>query len=139
MRLLAAIIDTLILMIVIIPVQISMGIYDGFPDKIVPPDLTTTLLLGAIFMFAYVLINSYTWHKFGQSLGKLVCKIKIVRADFNRVELSQIIFARYIPITLIGQIPMIGWVFSLVDALFIFRKDRQCLHDKIADTIVIKI
>jgi uncharacterized RDD family membrane protein YckC len=29
-------------------------------------------------------------------------------------------------------------LFSLVDALAIFRQSRQCLHDSIADTIVVK-
>jgi hypothetical protein len=29
-------------------------------------------------------------------------------------------------------------LFGIIDALFIFGDARQCLHDKIADTIVIK-
>jgi hypothetical protein len=30
-------------------------------------------------------------------------------------------------------------IYSLVDALLVFRESRQCLHDTIADTRVIKL
>ncbi|MFV2061748.1 MAG: RDD family protein [Gammaproteobacteria bacterium] len=137
-RLLAAIIDGLILMIFIIPVQISMGVYDGFPEKMVQPDFLTSMIILIMVMVAYIAINGYTLNKNGQTLGKLICKIKIVRVDFSKVDLSRIIFARYLPITFVGQIPIVGGIVSLVDVLFIFRQSRQCLHDNIADTVVIK-
>jgi len=38
----------------------------------------------------------------------------------------------------LGLIPVIGYIFGLVDSLLIFGEPRQCLHDKFADTIVIK-
>jgi uncharacterized RDD family membrane protein YckC len=138
-RLLAAFIDGLILMVFIVPVQISMGIYDGFPEKMVPPDLMTTIIITLLAMIAYVTVNAYTLHKNGQSIGKLICKIKIVRVDFSRVTLTRIIFARYLPTNVVGQIPLVGWVIGLVDILLIFRKSRQCLHDNIANTVVIKV
>ncbi len=137
-RLLAAIIDGLILMIFIIPLQLSMGVYDGFPEKMVQPDLQTTLLMVTAVIIAYVVINAYTLNKNGQTIGKLICKIKIVRVDFSQASLSRIVFARYLPITAVGQIPIFGGIVSLVDVLMIFRKSRQCLHDNIADTVVIK-
>ncbi len=34
----------------------------------------------------------------------------------------------------LGLIPF----YSLVDALFIFRSDRRCIHDLIAGTVVVK-
>jgi hypothetical protein len=39
--------------------------------------------------------------------------------------------------TLIGMIPYVGWIFSLADPLFIFGESRRCLHDMLADTIVV--
>jgi uncharacterized RDD family membrane protein YckC len=36
--------------------------------------------------------------------------------------------------SLIGIIPL----YTIIDLLFIFGEQRQCLHDKIADTIVVK-
>ena len=38
----------------------------------------------------------------------------------------------------IALIPVVGWLYGLVDALMIFRDSRKCLHDNIADTIVVK-
>jgi len=35
-------------------------------------------------------------------------------------------------------VPGIGQIYSIVDALLIFRQSRKCLHDNIADTIVVK-
>jgi hypothetical protein len=44
------------------------------------------------------------------------------------------IFVNVLP----GAIPYVGNLYGLVDHLFIFGERRQCVHDKIADTIVIK-
>ena len=41
------------------------------------------------------------------------------------------------PWGLLGLVPLIGWLFALADALLIFRDSRKCLHDNIADTIVV--
>jgi uncharacterized RDD family membrane protein YckC len=37
------------------------------------------------------------------------------------------------------SIPLLGGLFSLVNVCFIFRDDRRCIHDLIADTIVVKV
>ncbi len=137
-RLLAAIIDMLILLIFIIPLQFSMGIYDGFPEKMVEPDIQTTLLMAGIAILFYVVVNAYTLHRNAQTIGKLICKIKIVQMDFSNATFSRIIFRRYLPITFVSQIPIGGAIVALVDVLMIFRKTRQCLHDNIAGTVVIK-
>ena len=35
-------------------------------------------------------------------------------------------------------LPYVGWLYQLVDPLLIYQESRQCLHDKIADTIVVR-
>jgi uncharacterized RDD family membrane protein YckC len=70
----------------------------------------------------------------GQSIAKRMLGIKVVRADGSAITLGRIFWMRNILNTLISFIPLYG----LVDALFIFGESRQCLHDKLADTIVVR-
>jgi len=39
---------------------------------------------------------------------------------------------------LANLVPVVGALFGLIDCLLIFRQSRRCLHDQIADTIVIR-
>ena len=39
----------------------------------------------------------------------------------------------------IASVPLVGSLYALVDALLIFRSSRKCLHDTIADTIVVNV
>jgi uncharacterized RDD family membrane protein YckC len=70
----------------------------------------------------------------GQSIAKKLLGIKVVCTDGSPVSLTQIIMLRNFVNTLLGVVPFYGFV----DALFIFGEKRQCIHDKIAGTIVIK-
>jgi len=70
----------------------------------------------------------------GQSLGKKYCNIKVVRADGSPVTLSRVVWLRNVVNWLISLVPL----YSVIDVLFIFGQTRQCLHDKLADTIVVK-
>ena len=70
----------------------------------------------------------------GQSIAKKLLSIKVVRTDGSPISLGRLIWLRNIVNMLLGFIPLYG----LVDALYIFGETRQCLHDKLAGTIVIK-
>lgn len=74
----------------------------------------------------------------GQTLGKKVVGIKVVRTDGAPASVGRIFWLRNVVNALIGAIPLLGSIYSLVDILFIFSDTRQCLHDKLADTIVVK-
>ena len=69
----------------------------------------------------------------GQSIAKRMLGIKVVRTDGTPITLGRIFWMRNVLNGLISFIPLYG----LVDALFIFGEARQCLHDKLADTIVV--
>jgi len=79
------------------------------------------------FTIRYVLQN-------GQSIAKRMVGIKVVRSDGSPVTVGRVFWLRNVLNTVLSVIP----VYGLIDSLFIFADSRQCLHDKIADTIVIK-
>lgn len=54
-------------------------------------------------------------------------------------SISNLVFKRYGKITILGLLPFVGWILSLVDALCVFREDRNCLHDDFAETRVMMI
>jgi uncharacterized RDD family membrane protein YckC len=64
--------------------------------------------------------------------------IRIVRSNGEKAALSQILIMRYLPIQLIGAIPILGPIVGLVDLLMIFGDEQRCLHDRIADTLVVR-
>jgi uncharacterized RDD family membrane protein YckC len=70
----------------------------------------------------------------GQSIGKKACGIKLLRTDGSEVSISRVIVARNLVNGLLGVVPLYGFI----DALFIFGNARRCVHDHLADTIVIK-
>jgi uncharacterized RDD family membrane protein YckC len=80
-----------------------------------------------VFTIKYVREN-------GQSIAKRMLGIKVVRSDGATISLGRIFWMRNFLNGLISIVPFYG----LIDALFIFGESRQCLHDKLADTIVVK-
>jgi uncharacterized RDD family membrane protein YckC len=76
----------------------------------------------------------------GQSIGNMLVRTRIVRADdgepagFMRAFLLRGFLARAI-----RQIPLLGAIFWIVDSCFIFRDDKRCLHDLMAGTKVVKV
>ncbi|MGB3462986.1 RDD family protein [Rhodanobacter lindaniclasticus] len=97
------------------------------------------MLLGFALLAAIFVVNCVLLHRSGQTLGKRMLDIAIVRTDGSRMGLLRYIFIRVLPVGLLGAIPYIGWLASLVDPLLIFGNERRCLHDLIADTIVVDV
>lgn len=96
------------------------------------------MIVALITSIALIAITIHLVNKNGQTIGKKFCNIKVVRSDFSRASLGRIFWLRNVANAIPGVIPYIGNVYSLVDHAFIFNERRQCVHDKIADTIVIK-
>ncbi|OQY57171.1 MAG: hypothetical protein DRR08_18065 [Candidatus Parabeggiatoa sp. nov. 2] len=110
-------------------------------------DKEVVMFLALLFLFAVILwlaipvINCILLYQNGQTIGKRLLSIKIVRTDGSRAGLLRIIFLRFLPIVILSNIGSKLWwhgsVF-LFDNLLIFQKSRCCLHDLIAGTIVIE-
>ena len=94
--------------------------------------LVAFLAMVGAFVYTAVLV-----YRYGQTIGKRVMGIRVVRTDGTRVGFGRFIFLRWLPITILGLIPLLGYVISLLDALLIFRENRLCIHDHFADTKVV--
>ncbi len=73
----------------------------------------------------------------GQSVGKKLCGVRIVRTNGAPAGFLHGFLLRNVVGSLLGAIHYVGPLFSIVDTLFIFRDDRRCVHDLIADTRVV--
>ena len=72
----------------------------------------------------------------GQTFGKEWIGIKIVSLDDAPVTFGSAVLLRGVVCQgLLGIIPFYG----LLDAMFIFRGDRRCIHDLVAGTKVVEI
>jgi uncharacterized RDD family membrane protein YckC len=84
------------------------------------------------------LIDAVLVQRNGQTIGKKLCKIRITRTDGSPVTLARVFFLRYLISTVIRFVPFVGGLYGLTDVLFIFGESRRCVHDYIADTIVVR-
>jgi uncharacterized RDD family membrane protein YckC len=77
--------------------------------------------------------------RYGQTIGKRIVGIRIVRTNGERASLGRLFVLRTLLPTGIGLVPIVGFLFGAADTLAIFSTDRRTLHDRIADTIVIDL
>lgn len=75
----------------------------------------------------------------GQSLGKRFVRIRITRANGASVGFVHGVLLRWWLVLVLGCIPSVGGLLRLVDTLAIFSSPRRCLHDRLADTIVVSL
>lgn len=75
----------------------------------------------------------------GQTLGKMMTGIKVVRADNGLVPGWGKSIGRWIIPTVVAFIPAVGWLLSLLVYLsLLWDSARQGWHDKAAGTLVVK-
>lgn len=133
-RFAAAIIDTLVSILVTIPLFLAVGL-ESFDDP-------TFGIMAASFIYgitAYVVVHGYLLLNYGQTVGKRFLNIRIEDMHGQQATFSTILLKRVIPFSLVVYIPIFGSFFSLVDILFIFRSDKRCIHDHVAGTQVCRV
>ncbi|MGB3838577.1 MAG: RDD family protein [Rhodanobacter sp.] len=137
-RLAAALLDGVINLVWALPVLWGAMMAVGVGEGIKPAaPMIGVLLLGFALLVAIFVVNCVMLHRSGQTIGKRMLDIAIVRTDGSRMGLLRYLFIRVLPVALLGVIPYIGRLATLIDPLLIFGNERRCLHDLIADTIVV--
>ncbi|MBO9685590.1 RDD family protein [Roseateles chitosanitabidus] len=97
------------------------------------------LLPALIGFLLFALVQGWTLVARGQTLGKIIFGLRIVRSDGSKVDAGRLLGLRYGIGSLAAINPGLSMVYGLLDSLLIFRESRKCLHDTIADTKVIKL
>jgi uncharacterized RDD family membrane protein YckC len=105
---------------------------------------TRFLQLGVLAASA---INWLLLSRRGQTLGKMLLKIEIVRVDGSPARFIHAVALRAWPFVLLNSIgPMIFpparsalSLVATIDALFIFTAFNRCIHDRIAGTYVVDV
>jgi uncharacterized RDD family membrane protein YckC len=138
-RLGAAMIDGLILLVMVyLPIIIGAflgGLTRGLNDQSSGlGSLGIGVVLACVGFIIWLAFTIKYLRDNGQSIGKKACRIKLVRRDGSPVSISRVIWLRNLLNGLLGLIPLYG----IIDVLLIFGNSRRCVHDHLADTIVIK-
>ena len=121
---------------ILIGVMMAGGVRAGIKSS---GPMLGLMVLGLILLLALIVITCVLVHRDGQTIGKRLLNIAMVRSNGDRMGLARYIFLRLLPISVLGAVPWVGQFAGLVDVLLIFGTQRRCLHDLIADTIVIDI
>lgn len=136
-RLGASLIDSIIMMIVLVPVMYLTGGFDGIMEG-VKPGFVYSLGMGLLGFVVFFAVNYKFLVTSGQTVGKKVLEIKIVDLNGNVPLFQSQLLIRYAVYLLPGQIPVVGQFISIINILFIFGKEKRCIHDLIAKTKVVK-
>lgn len=141
-RLGAALIDGVISLATFLPVAALTGYFGKVMEAArsgVQVSFLTTLGYGVLGMVIFLLVQGYPLAKTGQTWGKKLLWIRIADLDGGQPPFWRLIALRYLPTQAISLVPIVGGIYALVDALFIFRQDKRCLHDLIAGTRVVNV
>jgi uncharacterized RDD family membrane protein YckC len=137
-RLGAALLDSLVGLVIALPLMFAAVFALPGADGATSASANLWMIAGfglsGAGVVAWVVMTLKYVRENGQTIGKKMVNIKVVRSDGSKATLGRIFWLRNIVNGLVNILPFYG----ILDHLFIFGQARQCLHDKIADTIVVK-
>lgn len=135
-RLMAVLVDGVVSLLLAIPgVIVAIGpVFNGSEE----PDPLGIVLIG-LAMILLTIVQAVLISKRGQSIGKIALGIRIARSQdgSNPGFLRGFLIRSLIP-QFIYQVPLLGLLFLLADMGFIFSSERRCIHDLMADTVVVR-
>jgi len=138
-RLGGSLLDGLITMAIILPVMVISGVFAQITQKH-GMSIGQQVLFFCFAMVVSLLVNGYFLAKHGQTVGKKLVGTRIVSNESGQLlTLEKVFGLRFVLPSLITQIPIVGGIFAVLDSLFIFQKNKRCIHDLIAGTKVVKV
>ncbi|GII82636.1 hypothetical protein Ssi03_06260 [Sphaerisporangium siamense] len=109
----------------------ALEVYFGNPFR--DPYWFIDLMVGVIAAL-------YFWGthlRWGRTLGKRLCHIKVVSLDGGALTSRQA-GVRAASYSLVVLVPYIGLALAFADQLWLLGPGKRCLHDLLADTVVIE-
>lgn len=127
-------------LLAIVPMAIAFAVVFG-GDRVSPESaviVASIVALGGLVLAGVIQLVSMLIDPWRRSIGKRLAKTRVARPDGSVPEMWRIIVLRNLVLMLAGFIPFVGNFVGFADAVAIFGNDRKCLHDYIADTIVVE-
>ncbi len=125
-------VDAIISGILSLPLLGILGMFDNAGSGFGPTQLAVVFVFVPIL---HLVINGYFLATNGQTIGKKIAGTKIVDVETGDIlSLPKVFLWRFIPFFLMSAVSLL----QLIDALFIFRENKRCLHDLIAGTEVVR-
>lgn len=137
-RFVANLIDRLAILLIMFVFVFVAILADAAASGGKPSEDPPLWLLAAIVLvpLAWFGVQLYMQVTYGQSIGKRMLGIRVVRMDGSPVSVARIVFLRnVVPEMISGGCSLFG----LVDALLIFSADQRCVHDLLSDTKVVRV
>ncbi len=135
-RLGGALLDSLIMMVVMIPLMLFMGVLQNSFAGI-RMTFNETVIVFFVGWAVFLGFNGYLLYKKGQTIGKVIVKTKIVDLNGKLPEFGKMLLLRYVVLGVVTHVPILGSLAAIVNVLFIFGNERRCLHDYLAGTRVV--
>jgi uncharacterized RDD family membrane protein YckC len=126
-RFFAAMLDNVAVVVGMLPILVM-------PIRAGEAAMLTAMAFGTLWYLGVLVLNWGLIATRGQTLGKMAMGIRIVTDDGGPVDFVKGVVVRNWLFTVVNA--FVG-VLSLIDVVFIFGDDKQCLHDKVAQTIVV--
>ena len=143
LRLAAVLADGIIALLIMGPIMYATGYFDRILQAQrngLAIGLGETIGMAIVGMVIFLVLHGYLLATRGQTIGKLMAGIRIV--DYESGELvpfGRLYGLRYLALGVIQNVPVVGPIVGVVDALMIFGSERRCLHDIIAGTKVVVV
>ena len=150
LRFLARIIDALVLLIpsMLVFVLVLGGSFFtallGGDFSVLTGGAPMMIVAGLINAMMYAAYEAFTTSTYGGTLGKLALNLRVILPDGGMLNLQQALIRHliYAAGSLIGIIPLVGFLgvlWTLVDNVSAaFDPQKRALHDRIANTYVVK-
>ena len=101
-------------------------------------DALSESISNVVAFLIFLAVHGYLVHTRDQTIGKLALGIKVTKLNGESPSTLTQLGLRYGFFYLIDALPQAGAFISFVSVLFIFGRQRRCLHDQLAGTRVVQ-